>query len=234
MRAAFSFLTVLGRSRPPGPGTLDWFPAVGAVLGLTLGGLWWLVDRAWPAPVGAALVVAADLALTGLLHLDGVIDAADGLLPPLERSRRLEVMSAPDAGAFGTGAAAVLLLLRWASVAALRPGILLLGGLWCLSRTLVAVVARVRPYARGTGGLAEAFQGPISWPVTVAGLVAATGLAAAWRLGPGLIAVAAATVGAGAVVALADRRVGGYTGDVLGAGVFVAETAGLVVAAAKW
>jgi adenosylcobinamide-GDP ribazoletransferase len=178
--------------------------------------------------------VAADLGLTGMLHLDGVVDSADGLLPPLDRERRLEVMSAPDAGAFGVGAAAVLLILRWAALSAIRPGVLLLAGLWCLSRTLMVVVARTQPYARGSGGLADAFRGPFSWPVAVVGCAVAVALTAGWRLVAGPAAAAAAAAAGMAVVLLARRRIGGYTGDVLGAGAFVAETAGLVVAAARW
>lgn len=234
VRAAVSFLTVVGRSRTPGPGTLDWFPVVGALLGLGLGAIWWLADRAFPAGVAAALVVAADLAVTGMLHLDGLVDSADGLLPPLDRERRLQVMSTPDAGAFGVGVALMVLLLRWAALAAMRPGVLLLGGLWCLSRTLVATVARTQPYARPEGGLAAEFHGPFRWPVSALGLVAGTALAAGWRIEPGLAAVGAALLGVGAVVLLARRRIGGYTGDVLGASALVAETAGLVVAAARW
>lgn len=234
MRAAVAFLTVVGRSRPPGPRTLDWFPAVGAALGVALGGWWWLVDRGFPTPVTAALVVAADLALTGMLHLDGLVDSADGLLPHLPPGRRLEVMAAPDAGAFGVGAAGILLVLRWAALSALRPGVLLLGGLWCLSRTLMAAVARTQPYARAGGGLPDAFSGPFHPSVTVVGLLGAAALGAAWRLGPGLAAVGSALVAGCAVVALGRRRIGGYTGDVLGAGAFVAETTGLIVAAAKW
>lgn len=234
MRAAIAFLTVVGRSRRPGPRTMDWFPVVGAALGLVLGAVWWLVDRAFPPAVGAALVVAVDLGLTGMLHLDGVVDCADGLLPPVDRSRRLEIMSSPEAGAFGVAAAAVLLLLRWVSLSALRPGVLLLGGLWCLSRTLIASVARTQPYARGTDGLAGAFSGPFRWPITAAGILVAAALAAGWRVVPGLAATGAALAAGLAVAMLARRRIGGYTGDVLGASAFVAETAGLVVAAAKW
>jgi adenosylcobinamide-GDP ribazoletransferase len=229
-----AFLTVVGRSRPPGPRTLDWFPVVGATLGLALGGLWWLADRAFPVTIGAALVVAADLAVTGMLHLDGLVDSADGLLPPLARTRRLDVMAAPDAGAFGVGAAGAVLLLRWAALAALRPGILLIGGLWCLSRTLIATVARTQPYARAGGGLADAFHGPFRWVSSAGGLVVAAALASGWRVGQGLASVGAALAGGLSVVWLAHRRIGGYTGDVLGAGALVAETAGLVVAAARW
>ncbi|MDQ4089145.1 MAG: adenosylcobinamide-GDP ribazoletransferase, partial [Actinomycetota bacterium] len=78
MRRALSFLTPLGGPVAPSPAALPWFPVVGAVLGLTLGGVWWLADRLWVAPVAAAVVVAADLALTGMLHFDGLVDSADG------------------------------------------------------------------------------------------------------------------------------------------------------------
>jgi len=233
LRAALAFLTPFGRARTPDGRTLDWFPAVGAGLGLVLGGWWWVVSRAWPAPVAAALVVAADLALTGLLHLDGLVDAADGLLPHLERARRLEVMATPDAGAFGVGVAAVVLLGRWAALAALRPGALLLAGLWCGSRTAMAIVARTQPYAR-PGGLASAFAGPARLVPLAAGTAAAIAGTVAWRPLPGAAAVAAGAAAAAAVVVVGRRRLGGYTGDVLGATAMMFETAGLVAAAARW
>ena len=112
MRRALAFLTPLGGPVAPSPSALAWFPVVGALLGLGLGGVWWLADRLWAAPVAAAVVVAADLALTGMLHFDGLVDSADGLLPPLVAERRLEVMADPAAGAFGVGVAVVVLLLR--------------------------------------------------------------------------------------------------------------------------
>ena len=99
LRQAVAFLTPLGGARAPSSDALRWFPVIGLGLGLALGGIWWGAGRLWPAPVAAALVVAADLGLTGLLHVDGLTDSADGLLPPLDRERRLEVMAAPDVGA---------------------------------------------------------------------------------------------------------------------------------------
>ena len=65
-------------------------------------------------------------------------------------------------------------------------------------------------------------------------MIAAGALLAGWRVGPGLASGAAALVAATAVTALARRRIGGYTGDVLGASGVLAETAGLLVAAARW
>jgi adenosylcobinamide-GDP ribazoletransferase len=59
-------------------------------------------------------------------------------------------------------------------------------------------------------------------------------LLAGWRVVPGLASGAVALLVAAAVAALARRRIGGYTGDVLGASGVLAETAGLLVAAARW
>jgi adenosylcobinamide-GDP ribazoletransferase len=243
VRAAVSFLTPFGGARSPGPSTLDWFPAVGATIGLALGGVWWAAGRAWGAPVAAVIVVAADLGATGMLHFDGLADSADGLLPPLDPGRRLAVMADPGVGAFGLAAGAVVLLARWAALASLRPAVLLLAGLWCLSRTAMAVVARTQPYVRGVGGLASAFVRPPGqgargearrWLPLAGGVVLAAVLLVWWRPGPGAASGGAAAVAAGAVALLARRRVGGYTGDVLGACGVLAETAGLVVAAARW
>lgn len=231
MRRALAFLTPLGGATAPAPAALAWFPVVGAGLGLALGGVWWLADHLWAAPVAAAVVVAADLALTGMLHFDGLVDSADGLLPPLERERRLEVMSDPAAGAFGVGVAAVVLLLRWASLAALAPAPWLLAALWCASRFFMADVARTVPYARPSG-LASAFLAPGARPLVGAILLGA----ALVGLGQGDAVAGMAVLGlsAGGVVRLARRRLGGFTGDVLGAAGMVGETAGLLAAAARW
>jgi adenosylcobinamide-GDP ribazoletransferase len=204
------------------------------LIGLALGGIWWAGNRLWNAQLAAALVVAADLGVTGLIHFDGLVDSADGLLPHLDRERRLAVMASPEIGAFGVGVAIAALLLRWAALAAIRPSVILLVALWCLSRTGMAVVARTQPYARAEGGLASAFSGPPRWAPLLAGVALSLGLAFAWRIPAGAVSVAAAVVAGGSVVWLARRRLGGFTGDVLGAAGVMAETAGLIVAAARW
>ena len=233
MRRALAFLTPLFGASEPRAATLAWFPFAGAALGLVLGAVWWGAERVWPAAVAAAIVVAADLALTGLLHVDGLADSADGLLPHLDRARRLEVMATPDVGAFGVATVGAVLLLRWAALATMAPSPLLLGGLWCASRTAMAVTARTVPYAR-PGGLASSFLGSRALPAAIVGAVLAVALAFAGPGVPGAVAVGAVVVGAAGVVVLARRRIGGFTGDVLGASGMVGETAGLVVAAARW
>ena len=235
MRAALSFLTPFPGARVPSPRALRWFPLVGALIGITLGGLWWATAKIWPLPVAALIVVVADLGLTGMLHLDGLADAADGLLPHMSRERRLEVMREPTVGAFGVGSVVVVLLGRFAVFATLRPAPLLLAALWCVSRTgMAATIGRV-PYARSEGGLVSAFVGAPLPALAIGVIVAAmAALASAWAVAAGPVAVASASVTFGAIVVWARWRIGGFTGDVLGAAGIVGETVGLIVASARW
>ena len=233
MRRAIAFLTPLGGAAAPDARTLSWFPVAGALIGGAVGGIWWLADRAWPVAVAAALALAADLVLTGMLHMDGLVDSADGLLPHLDRTRRLEVMAEPTVGAFGVAVAATVVLLRFAALASMQPSVLLVAGAWCGSRTVMAVAARALPYAR-PGGLATDFVGGDWRPVGLYGLIAAVSLGAFARGRSTEIAVACGIVAGMAVVLFARKRIGGFTGDVLGAAGVVTETVALVVAAAKW
>jgi adenosylcobinamide-GDP ribazoletransferase len=232
---ALGFLTIAGRSRPPTPRSLVWFGPAGALIGAALGALWWGTTNLWPAPVAAAIVVAADLGVTGLLHIDGLADAADGLLPHLDRERRLEVMATPDVGAFGVAAVAATLLLRVAALASTDPqgwrAITALAAFWCAARTLMALTMTVVPYARDQG-LASSFLGG-SPVVPVASAAPFLALSATRGIG-GVVALAAGAVAGALVVALAHRRVGGFTGDVLGAAGVVTETVALVVLSARW
>lgn len=235
-REALGFLTVVGQGTAPSPAAVVWFPVVGALLGLALGGLWMGAARLWPPAVAAAVVVTADLVLTGMLHFDGFVDAADGLLAPLDRGRRLAAMADPGIGAFGLGAGVGVILLRWTSLSALAVSPVLLAGLWGASRTVMAITLWWGRPAR-PGGLSAAFVSPAK-PGRVA--VVAGSLAGATVLGwlgagrMGLVAVAGALLAAWAVLVLARRRLGGFTGDVLGAAGLVGETVGLVLAAARW
>lgn len=238
-RGALAFLTPIGGASPPTPGALAWFPVVGAAIGGALGLLWWATDKAWPAAVAAALVVAGDLVLTGMLHVDGLVDSADGLLPPRTAEKRLAIMRSPDVGAFGIAAAGVVLLLRWVAVDAIAPSVVLLVGVYAASRTVMATAAVVVPYARAQdGGLATAFVGRGAAVPGVVAAVVGTAVAVTcvllWHPVAGAVSLAAGVAAAGAVLWLAVRRVGGYTGDVLGAAGVVLETVALVTAAARW
>lgn len=234
MRRALAFLTPLGGAAVPDARTMSWFPAAGALIGVALGGIWWGAEQLWPPAVAAAIVVAADLALTGLLHADGLVDSADGLLPPVSRERRLELMAEPTVGAYGVAVLGAALLLRFTALASMAPDVLLLTAIWCGSRTAMAVAARALPYARAGGGLATALLGGGWHVVALVGLVGTLALAVLADGDAVPLAVVVGLLASAGVVALAKRRLGGFTGDVLGAAGVVGETVALVVAAARW
>jgi adenosylcobinamide-GDP ribazoletransferase len=233
LRAAVCFLTVIGRGGAPTAGSMGWFPVVGAVLGAVLGGIWWGANEIWTPFLAASLVVAADLVLTGALHHDGLADSVDGLLPHLDRHRRLDVMASPEVGAFAVVALVVVVVLRIGALASIEPDVLVLAGLWCASRTAMVVVARLLPYARTEGGLATAFLG--GSPLVVGAVGAALTVALLVPTGWPALAAAAALVVTSVVVAdVARRRSGGFTGDALGAVGILGETTALVALAARW
>lgn len=222
MLSAVAFLTVVGGARTPDRSTLRWFPLVGAGIGGLLALVWVGATEVWSPAVAAALVVVADLAVTGMLHVDGLADSADGLLPHLDRDRRLAVMTAPDVGAFALAVVPAVLLVRWVALAGDTVDPLALVAVWAVSRTLMAVIPALVPYARPAGlaspFLAGARRSTAIWLVPAAALlVAVEGLGS-------LVAVALALLAAALVVGLARRRLGGFTGDVLGATAVVAET----------
>jgi adenosylcobinamide-GDP ribazoletransferase len=150
-------------------------------------------------------------------------------------------MADPAIGAFGAVCVGAALLLRFAALASVRPSILVLGGLWCGSRTTMAVIAISVPYAR-PNGLAKSFiakesrtslQRNVLFVSLFSGYVLAALLVLLGRGVRGVCALGAELVSAGAVTWLAKRRIGGFTGDVLGAAGVVGETIGLLVLATR-
>lgn len=231
MLSALGFLTVLGGARTPDRSTLAFFPVVGALIGGALAGVWLVSSELWSPGVAAVLVVVADLAITGMLHADGLADSADGLLPHLPRERRLAVMAAPDVGAFALAVVPVVLLARWAALATDLVQPLALVGVWAASRTVLAVVPAAVPYARD-GGLASAMlPGARRW--VALWLVPALGLLVVAEGVTGAAAFVAMLAAAAGVVVVARRRIGGFTGDVLGAVAVLAETVALLALAAR-
>jgi len=241
--AAFAFLTVLGRSTAPSPKAVPWFGVVGAFLGAAVGGAWWAAGEVWPVAIAALLAVGVDLALTGMLHLDGLADSGDGLLPPVDRTRRLEILRTPEVGAFGLAVVVICLALRVATLATIAAGgvgnasfpslVLLPAVLWTVARALAAGAMGLQPYARSSG-LAERFVDRSRSILALAAIPVAGAVAAVTLGWLGLASVGGAIVGGVAVLLLSQRRLGGFTGDTLGATIVVAETSGLLVAAAQW
>jgi len=228
---ALGFLTVVGGGRPLTPSAQRWFPVVGALVGLVVGTAWWVAAQVLPPAPAAVVAVAADLFLTGMLHFDGLLDSADGLLPHLDRPRRLEVMREPTVGAFAVTVAGIVLLARWSGFAALEPNPLLVIGLWTASRSLAVVALDRLPTAR-TDGLARTFAARSGAAIGLVGIAAGAGIAAAWNPLSGTVAAAIGLGGALAILALSLRRLGGITGDTLGAAIVTMETVALLAATA--
>jgi adenosylcobinamide-GDP ribazoletransferase len=234
---AICFLTVVppivGR-RPPGAADFGRSDAFFPLVGLGLGGLLAAVDLlARPVlaePVLNVLLVATLAALTGALHLDGVIDTFDGLLGGASREQRLAIMRDPRAGSYGVVAVVLLLGLKLAALSALplavRTPALLLAP--CLGRWGIVLVTQTFPYARPEG-MGRAFKESIRVQhLLVAG---ATSLGAAALLGGAAGSVVWLAVGAAVVVAgrAITAALGGLTGDSYGA-ICEAAEAGVLVA----
>lgn len=195
------------------------WPLVGAALGaiaalVASGALWIGITPG----VTAVLVLAALALLTGGLHEDGLSDTADGFFGGWTRERRLEIMKDSRVGSYGVLALLLVTLARWSALTAL----LVHGGYWealvvvgALSRAPMGLMMALLPNARGAG-LSHATGRP-SGRVALVG--AALALAIALSLsGPGVLILALNALVATMLVAMiALRRIGGQTGDVLGA-----------------
>ena len=226
MLSALSFLTVFGPPRVPDRHAFGWFAVVGAGIGAAVGGVHLGAHLLWPPLVAAAVVLAADLLITGALHLDGLADSADGLGAQVDRARRLELMAEPGVGTFALAAGGSVLVARWALLAEGDIEFLAFVCIWATSRVLAATVPAFVGYAR-PGGLAETFSaGSRRWLPAWLAPVAAGLFFVSGPLGP--IAVGSALVICIGVAALAKRRLGGFTGDVLGAIIMLSETAALL------
>lgn len=245
-RSALAFLTVVGGAATPSARALPWFAPVGALVGLAVGVTYAVGLRMSTPWLAAAVAISADLVLTGLLHVDGLADSADGLLPPLDRDRRLDVMRDPATGAFGVATVVMVLLLRVGALAAMPAAPWAIAGLWAMARGCMALTALTVPYARAAsassgpsrGGIASAFGAsatPGSVPLgpraagVIVGLAGGAALAVVGAGWSGALAALGALTAAGCVMAFARHRIGGFTGDVLGAMGVVAETAGLLL-----
>jgi adenosylcobinamide-GDP ribazoletransferase len=243
--ALLSALPVPARAATSTRGVLPWAPAVGLVLGGIATGVAVLGTR-WISPtVGAVLAVAVLAGLTRGLHLDGLADTADGLGPLRDRGRALQVMHQGDVGPFGVVALVLTLLLQVSCAAVLLAA----DDGWLPVWTAV-VVARLAMARTGLPGVPIAAGSSLG--ATVAGTVSRAWLAGLLLAGAALAAGAAVLVadpvdavgllGAGVVAMLAAEllhrrataRLGGTTGDVMGAMGEVATAAFLLAAAALW
>ena len=234
---ALQFLTCLPASLKAAPGPADWgrsalaYPLVGLLIGLLLAGLQQLVGHADPL-LQAALLTATWALITGGLHLDGLADSADAWVGGHgDRERTMTIMKDPRSGPAAVSTLVLVLLLKFAALAALVkagawPALLLAP---VLGRSALVALLLSTPYVR-PGGMGSAISAhlPRAAAVLALLLVAAGALVAGMA---GALALAVAAVAWLGLRWMMMRRLGGMTGDTLGAAVELTEIAVLVALA---
>ncbi|WP_295637907.1 adenosylcobinamide-GDP ribazoletransferase [uncultured Methylibium sp.] len=218
-----------------------YLPLVGAFVGAVGAVVLMTAAQWWPMPVAVGLSIAATLWLTGAFHEDGLADTLDGLGGSADRERALAIMKDSRIGSYGTLALIVVLGLKATALASLPLG-------WAaatllvahtLSRAVAVTLIRVLPYA---GDVEHAKAKPLatrvsaaSWCVACAWPLALVALLIGARRGdvayalPGaaawLVALAAAVTAGAFCARWFHRRLGGVTGDTLGAAQQLSELA---------
>ncbi|MEO8318657.1 MAG: adenosylcobinamide-GDP ribazoletransferase [Bradyrhizobium sp.] len=240
-RMAVGFLTRLPVPNPDGAAPPNFarayrmFPLVGALIGAAIG-VFCVALRQLGVPdlVAAALALGAGALLTGALHEDGLADVADGFGGGHNIEAKLAIMRDSRLGTYGAMALLVSFATKLAALAAIPDGYVVqsLIAAHALARGVLPAMALNLPYAR-PDGLARNGGQPDAAAAMIAGALALVIALASLSWTHALWAAVAAGVSGFVMARLALRRIGGQTGDVLGGAEQVAETAILVLLAAK-
>lgn len=210
--------------------------------GVCLLSLWGWAVREAPVPAlvaAAATLVALTLATRGM-HLDGLADTADGWSASYDPVTALDVMRRGNIGPSGVAAVALVLLVDEAALASLLTtgrGVVLVCLSLVASRQLLAWGCVVGVPSARQEGLGATVAGTVQRSVVGLGFILLFGVStlashwsgSTWWTGP--IAAGSATIGGVAVIRRAIRRLGGITGDVLGAVIEVSFAAALTASA---
>jgi len=204
-----------------------WFPVIGLLLGTLYAAAATLLRSHLPPGIIAVLLVTLDALATGALHFDGLADSADGFGGGKTREDTLRIMRDHAIGSYGGLALAALVALKVMAYSALLkqsdwiPALILAPA---LGRWSILLLTATLPYARPSASAIEGMgKGSLIWGtgVIVIAMIAASSLRAAIAL--------AVVVGATAAFGLYCRhRIGGITGDTLGANLQLCESAALL------
>lgn len=212
--------------------SLAWYPVVGAAIGGVVGAVW--LGLAWlglpPLVVGAAALMVS-LTVTGCLHLDGLLDACDGLLVEGSGERRLTVMRDSRIGSYAFAGGVCVVLIKVGALAALPSNLamIILVTVLALSRCAMVAAVVIVPPGRDNGLAANLAAHAGRRHVALA-LGSAIGLAVLLLGAVGLAWAGLAAVTTWLSVRWMLTRVPGMTGDTLGALNEIVEATLLVVA----
>ena len=210
--------------------SVRYYAFVGAMIGMLGAGVFWAAQLLLPTMLAVILSVAATLLITGAFHEDGLADTFDGIGGGVTRERSLEIMRDSRIGVYGMAALAIVLLLKITALSFL-PEIFVFAALVAghgLSRFSSVMVIATSKYVRdeGTG---KPVAGDISRSNLAVTILTAIAIVALWAVFLPLTAIAA---GLGALVfghlairMVFEKKLGGYTGDTLGAVQQVSEVA---------
>lgn len=238
--AAVQFLTIvpcparLSGGEQGLKGSVAFFPVVGLLIGVLAATLDSGFRYVFPIHLSSFLVVVALIAISGGLHLDGLADSADGFLSSRSREEMLKIMRDSRTGPMGVIAIVCVIGLKVFSLASVPPTIrwetILLMPI--AGRSALVLTMTALPYARQEGGLATVYSHGRLWPHAV--LAISLLFLAGWlgASGMGLVACAASIAMTFMVALYAYRKVGGFTGDILGASCEIVELVPALVAAA--
>jgi cobalamin 5'-phosphate synthase/cobalamin synthase len=209
------------------------FPAVGALLGFAEMMVLWVCRQAMLPTLTATVIVLAGIVLTGALHLDGLADMSDGFGGGRTRDDVLRIMRDHQIGTYGAIALIMTLLMQISAIAILidrdvAGRFLVIAP--AASRWGMVLLGRRLPYARPDAGLGRALTDHVRdrdlWESTALAL-AITIVVARWS---GLVSLALTLAVSVAIGLVCSRRIGGVTGDTLGANAVLCETIVLVAA----
>ena len=210
------------------------YPIVGLKIAVAMTVVGLIATWATIAPqITAGLMLATSVILTGAMHEDGLADSADGLWGGWEKARRLEIMKDSRTGAYGVLALVLSMLIRWAALTALLQTDHWFGGLVAvamLSRAAMVAVMTGLPNAR-SNGLSKSVGRPKPITAWLAIGLATLGSVIALGLTAGTILIIAA-ITTSLCAGIAHRKIGGQTGDVLGATQQLTELTMLIALAA--
>jgi adenosylcobinamide-GDP ribazoletransferase len=236
LRAAIAFLTRIPvpiSGTPSMTAAVPWFPAVGAAVGVAVGGSAAVLLHLVPPLVAAGLAVLLGILLTGAFHEDGLADIADAFAGGWTPEERMRILHDQLHGSYGVAALCGSIVIRVACIASFGPSPAVafasVVAAHALGRVGAVALMAAMPAARPDGLGAEYTRSlpPVTAAIGEASGVAIAALAVGWWVGPFVLAT---VTGAGAVAWLAMRKLGGITGDVLGAAEQVIECLVLVVA----
>jgi len=211
-----------------------YFPIAGFIIAIPVAIIWFIANLYLPATIAAGFAIAISLLITGGLHEDGLADCADGLGATQDRNRALEIMHDSRLGTYGSLALIMSIGLRWAALATLAPwtGVLAIFISFSGARAAMTIAMRFSTYARTDGLGKQADNMPHSAFIT--SIAAAVMIAALCGWLWGIIALCFGFIAAWLFLKRLEVRLGGYTGDGLGAMEQIAEIIILITLAGAW